>query len=498
MSGSEQPTLQFKVTNVQVLQPGLAPQMRFAIGGGSIGSNKGCDWYLNDAKGEIKPVHCEIVMVDGNYCLKDISGETYVNGSFMPLGRGRLAKLQHKDEIQIGGYILRLSMQDDEQQQLEAVQLDKMFDSVGDDLLSGEFIDEYENVEPQPIMVADPLLALEALMEKDLPVSSLIDNEIKAESENTEHLSASSYGLDRTEAGMTPPSDGEGQLASPMSLKRILGFGLSKSEPEKPNNPETTFGYETTNNAVFNQTNNQSEGLVMDDNVLDLLEEEVAKSMESTPVAATAVAPASTAKTGGSHNHLLTGPMLNGLGGHFAQHYDVAQMHALSEELGESLQACIKGLLDLHQQVNSGRFGVMNRNLQPIEDNPLRLGLDYEETLETMYDANKSMVHLSAPAAISESLKNIRDHNDAVQQATSEALTQILAAFSPQVLLRRFNNYKRPSDSSSESNEAWAWKMYCSYYQELTSNRQKGFEKLFWEIFEQAYDKKIREKQLEF
>jgi type VI secretion system protein ImpI len=141
---------------------------------------------------------------------------------------------------------------------------------------------------------------------------------------------------------------------------------------------------------------------------------------------------------------------------------------------------------------------MMNRNLQPIEDNPLRLGLSYEETMKTMYDSQKSLVHLSAPSAISESLKSIQDHNDAVQYATTEALTQILAAFSPQVLLRRFNNYKRPNDQRSESEEAWAWNMYSSYYQELTSNRQKGFEKLFWEIFEQAYDKKIREKQLEF
>lgn len=501
MSESRQPALQFKVTNVQLLQSGLTPQMRFDSSGGSIGSFRGCDWYLYDSGRTIRSTHCEIVMVDGAYCVKDTCGETYVNGAFMPLGRGRLAKLQHKDEIQIGDYILRLSMLDEDQQQLEAVQLDKMFDSVGDDLLSGEFIDEYKDEEVEPVVVADPLLALEALIEKDLPARSLIDNQIVADSDNAEHISASGLltsgrGAGRRAVEVTPPSDGEGQLASSMSLKRILGFGSSKSEPKQQNNPETTSGYETKNNAVFKETNNQSEGLVMDDNVLDLLEEEVAKSMVSAP--ATSVATTSVSRSGNQHNHLLTGPMLNGLGVDFLQDYDVGQMHSLSEELGESLQACIKGLLDLHQQVNSGRFGVMNRNLQPIEDNPLRLGLDYEETLKTMYDSNKSMVHLSAPAAISESLKNIRDHNDAVQQATSEALSQILAAFSPQVLLRRFNNYKRVSDSSNESNEAWAWKMYCSYYQELTSNRQKGFEKLFWEIFEQAYDKKIREKQLEF
>jgi type VI secretion system protein ImpI len=40
--------------------------------------------------------------------------------------------------------------------------------------------------------------------------------------------------------------------------------------------------------------------------------------------------------------------------------------------------------------------------------------------------------------------------------------------------------------------------MYENYYQELTSSRQQGFRKLFWEVFEQAYDKKLRELQREF
>ena len=37
--------------------------------------------------------------------------------------------------------------------------------------------------------------------------------------------------------------------------------------------------------------------------------------------------------------------------------------------------------------------------------------------------------------------------------------------------------------------------MYKSYYEELTSKRQYGFEKLFWEVYSQAYDKALREKQ---
>ncbi|WP_026024260.1 type VI secretion system-associated FHA domain protein, partial [Enterovibrio norvegicus] len=78
-----------------------------------------------------------------------------------------------------------------------------------------------------------------------------------------------------------------------------------------------------------------------------------------------------------------------------------------------------------------------------------------------------------------------------------EALGQILRAFSPEVLMRRFNAYRRPGQVTPESADAYAWNMYKSYYNELTSDRQKGFEKLFWEVFDQAYDRKLREKQQE-
>ncbi len=44
----------------------------------------------------------------------------------------------------------------------------------------------------------------------------------------------------------------------------------------------------------------------------------------------------------------------------------------------------------------------MNKSLQPIEDNPLRLGLDYDETIQVMFDSQRSIVQLSAPAAIEE------------------------------------------------------------------------------------------------
>lgn len=114
-----------------------------------------------------------------------------------------------------------------------------------------------------------------------------------------------------------------------------------------------------------------------------------------------------------------------------------------------------------------------------------------------MFSNDTGSVHLSAPSAISESLKNLKDHNDVVQVATTLALGQIVQAFSPETLMKRFERYRRSYEIPEQNQNAWAWEMYQSYYRELTSDRQQGFEKLFWEVFDQAYDRLLREKQME-
>ena len=75
--------------------------------------------------------------------------------------------------------------------------------------------------------------------------------------------------------------------------------------------------------------------------------------------------------------------------------------------------AAIKGLLDLQQQRNS----LSDKHLRPLEDNPLRLNMDYATALDVMFAEGKSPVHLAAPAAVSESLRNVRHHEEANRAA---------------------------------------------------------------------------------
>lgn len=494
METTEILNLNLLVINAQKLESGLSALMDWDANGGVIGSSSASKWVLRDADGQIYPQHCEIVVVDGTFCLRDLCGETYINGTEMPIGKGALAKLVHKDQINIGPYQVRVALGDLEDDHT-ASSLTSLFDTTSSDLLSDEEPDVEQGEGKLQVENAEPLAALDELMMTN-EEESLIDGEfVDVDEELETQALVPEDDLTLRAPTFTVQADSENEISSSMSLKKILsfGFGGKKRPKHQSSNKEQPISKSDRAAQLESQqtsVNNDSEGFQMDEQTLDLLEEEVAKSIQPEQTVVT-----SPTMTGG---HLLTGPMLNGLGANLNHTDDIERMHMLSQEMGESLQACIQGILDLHQQVSEGRFGTLNRNLQPIEDNPLRLGLSYEETIKTLYDSEKSAVHLSAPAAIEESLKNVQAHNEAMQHATGEALTQILGAFSPQVLLRRFQNYKRSHQDITQSNDEWAWNMYCNYYQELTSHRQQGFEKLFWEIFEQAYDKKIREKQLEF
>lgn len=170
-----------------------------------------------------------------------------------------------------------------------------------------------------------------------------------------------------------------------------------------------------------------------------------------------------------AQRHLAVTPLLRGLGGSLTMS-NSDDADDFLEEAGRTLQAAIKGLLDLQQQRNS----LSDKHLRPLEDNPLRLNMDYATALDVMFAEGKSPVHLAAPAAVSESLRNVRHHEEANRAAIVESLRVLLDAFSPQNLLRRFVQYRRSHELRQPLDDAGAWQMYSHYYEELASDRQQG------------------------
>lgn len=548
---SDQDVISFVVTNAQILEAGLSASNVFTVSGGFIGSSLIDDWCLRDSAGAVKENHCRISFIDGFFCLSDVSNATYINGSSMVIGRKTLARLNEKDVLHIGPYKIRVSFEMSADEMSAGPQtIDRLF-SVDEDELNLNRFDIIETqLEIQRTIALDPLLALDELEEKDKGrIDDSLIEEIKPDQEALQKAELATYLLAKDQNWQGPEllvqADSERDFDSAIFLKpqakqTVLklasslntvekgflsnandmkqGSRLSTVERGSLSSIKTTATKQTTaikqttdlnriekgflsktktkaedfkrhSKNTLRKIKHQNWNLVtkesqMDEEVLDLLEKEMGMDFSQE-------APA------GEGNHLVTGPIFRGLGVNAASNDDAADLQLLSEEMGASLKAAIAGVLNIHKQVESSRYGGMNKNLQPIEDNPLRLGMTYEQTVLTMFDSNRSPVHLSAPAAIDESLKLVQHHNTAVETAISEALTHILNAFSPDVLMRRFMNYRRPGQLIHESQEEWAWNMYESYFKELASNRQQGFEKLFWEIFDQFYDKKLRDIQRE-
>ncbi|TBU84476.1 FHA domain-containing protein [Phytopseudomonas dryadis] len=105
------PRIALVVVNPQVLRQGCAPNYSFDGAGGTIGS-RGADWILGDNRDRVHPVHCQIVLDEGAFCIVDRSGHTRINGSDTALGRHVSARLAEGDTLHIGPYRVSVHLHD--------------------------------------------------------------------------------------------------------------------------------------------------------------------------------------------------------------------------------------------------------------------------------------------------------------------------------------------------------------------------------------------------
>lgn len=69
------------------------------------------------------------------------------------------------------------------------------------------------------------------------------------------------------------------------------------------------------------------------------------------------------------------------------------EAHDFLEEAGKTLKATIEGLLALQRS----QHGLRDKHLRPIEDNPLRLNMDYDTTLNLMFADQKARFIFQRP-----------------------------------------------------------------------------------------------------
>ncbi|MDF3831469.1 type VI secretion system-associated FHA domain protein TagH [Cupriavidus basilensis] len=433
------------VTNPQGLRLGSLPRHHFGPAGGIIGSIA-ADWVLADSRGHVQQRHCEILLEDGAFCMVDRCGHTRINDSPDPLGQDVSVRLHDGDRLLIGPFHVAVHLEEaghtlpDPGRHLAEHSIDELLDP------------DRADADTLPDLPADD--GAESLPESRSPLDLLrpLDQEL----------------LDPLQALDAIAAQGKTERASaPLDPRH---YGMTEV-PAPPDLAHTRF-------EAFTGSPHLSRG------------DHPMSSNDLTPDTASAWDTDAHPDQGGSAEAITT--LLEGLGVPLGD-LDGPSRHRLMQEIGLTLAAMIRGLLELYRSPLHAheRIAMQNRTLQPIEDNPFRLGQDYAQTVQALFSRQRSPVHLTAPAAVEESLTQVRRHQQAIVRGIEGGLDALLQAFDPALLIERFQRY-RPDPRATAGESDWAWTMYASYYDELRSERQRGFDKLFWEVFAQHYDRALR------
>lgn len=440
--------VRLEIENAKDAEQSLPLHCTFSQRGGLIGSGTDATWRMQDRKGEIPAEVARVVVREGRFALevlKDV--DVYANGARGVLPQGHPIFLSDRDRLQIGELqvLVRVGEILGDGQRVDEIVGGDLGDAAGV-LLEGTPVKDSEPITSPPQAVSDPLSAFDpGTSSTDLvdPIEAFTREDSRRMSESDDKLSSSIIVRDdrhdQTE-NMRPDDDGIDTPIKPRGISRDR-YGFEELESPSPLQAE-----------------------------------------QSDP------------REGSSVDHVALRRLSRALGLEFGL-ISQGQAEEVLEEIGASMRAAVYGLNKIYaaRAKQAADFPLASMHLHAIEDNPLRFSQSSDEALHALF-AKQGAVYLSAPAAISESLEHLDHHQSATEEAVNKALDRVLDALAPKSLEKRFEKYSRgATPQRGQERDAWCWQMYKSYFDELTSHRQRGLKMLFWEIFGYEYQALMRD-----
>ena len=443
----------FQIENVNETQPALASHAVFSQRGGLIGAGAESTWQLQDIDRSVPETAARVVVRDGHFTIEALSGaRILINEASAPVPMGRPVILSDRDRLRIGALDIVVTMASDPES--EKIRADGPFGGLvggkakqGDGLLiDAEYSVREETYvgQSQPGEV-DPITVLD----QDNAVSRTGDplDAIAAVQEQDDHESEKVI----SEAVRKPAVN---QDSIEMADKADMHFASMPHVRVR----RDRYGFE--------EVSQGEDAKQRDDETIENLD---------------------------AVDHIALRPLARRLGIQIGD-IPASQAARLLADIGGALRAALAGLNRIYREhgQRKGNFPLATLHLHALEDNPLRFSEDPETALHAFF-SKRGPVHLSAPAAVEETMEHLYTHQLAVEEAIDRALDSVLAALSPKALERRFNAYETEAvPQDQQAYEAWCWRMYRAYFTELRSERQRGLQMLFWEVFAQEYQVEMR------
>lgn len=423
----------FRVENVHSAEPALKLGCVFSQRGGHIGSASDATWRIQDIAGQVPATAARVAVVDGRFTLEALgAAQIRLNGAGAGIALGRPVVLSDKDEIALGE--LRITVRLSEALTgPEGRGLNGLVETRDEGpealVIDGEFAEACAIDPAAARVVDDPLSALD----RAAPNPSLRPG-----------LADPLRAFEALETAEARPS-----LANPHATLQSDSRSEVNSAVTLPKTSRDRFGFETADT-----------GDDFDSELVD---------------------------------HVALRPLARALGLP-VRDVDSLESGLMLSEIGATLRAAVEGLNRIYaaRAGQASRFPLATMHMHVIEDNPLRFSKSGQEAMEALF-SHRGTVHLSAPAALTESLDHLAQHHDASEAAVDRALEAVFTALKPAALERRFAAYARDAGPApGPARDAWCWQMYKAYFAELASQRQKGLQMLFWEVFAYEYQALMR------
>jgi type VI secretion system protein len=469
------------VIRYQNLPPRQALSARIGVAGGTIGRGADRDLVLEDSDRWVGREHAEIRFRDGSFFLRDTSKNgTFVNKSPEPLYMGQEVALHNGDELGIGAYEVRVSLEEEQPQH------------------GGDF-DPFSRGDVEPL--AQPPFG------HDTPDILDLVGEGSGENDPSFASPEQQEALVRLEDWLMPDSSDE--------APRTLG---EDREPSPAPTPATEPDHTSNENAFFRPPEAIPENYdIWADESRPQPETPAAQTPEPKPepepeprAAPEPAPPAPTVPPSESRQPppaafteatRQTAPVPNAAGeakalAAFLDGLGAGELPADPEARAQLMRASgllLRTMTEGLMRVMMGRASFKSElrlemtAIQSTKNNPFKFSVDPEDALAHLL-FRPSRGFLRPLEAAREAFDDIQCHEMAMMAGLRAAMRALLARMDPAELEKRFQDRSLIDSLMPMARKAKCWDLFATTFDEISADAADDFLHLFKDAFTAAYE----------
>ncbi|HKE93042.1 MAG TPA: type VI secretion system-associated FHA domain protein TagH [Povalibacter sp.] len=164
----------------------------------------------------------------------------------------------------------------------------------------------------------------------------------------------------------------------------------------------------------------------------------------------------------------------------------------LARTCGEILRIVVNGLMEVlraREQMKE-ELHIRSTTFKPANNNPLKFSANAEDAFHNLL-VRQNAAYLEPTEAFDEALRDVRDHQTAVQAAIRLAFETMLAQFDPNRLQDEFDRQMKKGSILGVPAKLRYWDLYRDKYSEMIKDAESSFRALFGTEFAKAYEEHI-------